>query len=773
MADDTAPAPVTPYDPEAIQRALAALGLNPPTQAPTPTEGGPGTKGVAGFLSDVGTAISGGPTGLLGLSPDEQAAAGRHALLRFGIDTLAASGKSYAPKDFGTVLAAGLGGAQQAQQESENRAYVGRGAQQQLAQQAFQNRIAAAKEALPLLIAGQNAQIPNPLVGGGGKPNTSISTAAAVPAYGGAANAPQMPAEYEPYFQEASKATGIPVEVLKAQAAQESGFNPDAKGAAGEVGLFQIKPDTARKPGFGMQGVSDPAVLRDPRTNIMFGAQYLKARAGNADLSTPAGQAAALQAYNGGGDKNYVANVFRYMPAGGKTQVAAATSPPAAPATATPPGRVQVATADTGTKTDATPAPVASTPVGNLGLVKDPVTGNVSTPNAGGLGTGAAAPAAPAAPGLPSFEQWQTQHPRTVNPDLYNVPAPDLAALKSAQDTAAQQLSLARAGRGGDVNKSLSDYNTAAKAVTDAQAAATKASAELRQKAQADLDNNDRQLYDAEMQRAQAVTEADKQRAAAAELKAQEGRQAIEQEQIKQGMQWHQQIEKEAATQANTNTIAPMAAAAGKAHQINLGLSQLQTLLPNLPRGGGLVGTLLSQHQDILPLLNQAGVVNDKQADAVRLLNGLVANITTEMKPAGLGALREYEFDAFKAQLPTMLSTPAGQDKAIAYLMNLNNRIQQEAQWTQQHYNRRIPDETSQKPGATRRALNLDTDEGVPWQQKMDKELGPLVPSYTPPQGQAGSASGQAAWEASLPPGKPFYRTYRDGTSSLEFKPWR
>ena len=103
-------------------------------------------------------------------------------------------------------------------------------------------------------------------------------------------------------------------------------------------------------------------MLRDPRSNIMFGARYLKARAGNADLSTPAGQAAALQAYNGGGDKNYVANVFRYMPpggggGGGGTQVAAAKPPPAAPAAATPPGRVQVATADTGTKTDATPAP--------------------------------------------------------------------------------------------------------------------------------------------------------------------------------------------------------------------------------------------------------------------------------------------------------------------------------------------------------------------------------------------------------------------------------
>jgi len=202
----------------------------------------------------------------------------------------------------------------------------------------------------------------------GGQPAAGGATPAAVPGYGGARNSPVMPPEYEPYFQEASQKTGIPVDVLKAQAAQESGFNPGATGSAGEVGLFQIKPSTAKDPGFGMQGV-DPATLRDPRSNILFGAQYLKARAGQADLTTPQGQATALTAYNGGGDPNYAANVFRYIPGGQQTAAAqpsavqpqqqvAAAQPQAAPGAAGPLAPVQVA----GPGVPTPPGPVSTAP---------------------------------------------------------------------------------------------------------------------------------------------------------------------------------------------------------------------------------------------------------------------------------------------------------------------------------------------------------------------------------------------------------------------------
>ena len=43
------------------------------------------------------------------------------------------------------------------------------------------------------------------------------------------------------------------------------------------------------------------------RNNILFGAQYPKARMGGGYPSNPAVQAAGLHAYNGGGDPNYVA----------------------------------------------------------------------------------------------------------------------------------------------------------------------------------------------------------------------------------------------------------------------------------------------------------------------------------------------------------------------------------------------------------------------------------------------------------------------------------
>ena len=132
-----------------------------------------------------------------------------------------------------------------------------------------------------------------------------------MPAGGGDGAVP--PPELMPHFQEASARTGIPVPVLVAQAKQESNFNPNAVGRSGEQGVMQVMPSTARDPGFGVPPV-DPAALKDPRTNINFGADYLKARAGNVDWANPDQRGAAYRAYNGGGDPNYVANVSRNLP---------------------------------------------------------------------------------------------------------------------------------------------------------------------------------------------------------------------------------------------------------------------------------------------------------------------------------------------------------------------------------------------------------------------------------------------------------------------------
>lgn len=70
-----------------------------------------------------------------------------------------------------------------------------------------------------------------------------------------------------------ASAYGVPVSLAHAVVRIESNFNPKARGSAGEVGLMQIKPATARAMGYSgsLKG------LYDPETNIRFGMKYLAA----------------------------------------------------------------------------------------------------------------------------------------------------------------------------------------------------------------------------------------------------------------------------------------------------------------------------------------------------------------------------------------------------------------------------------------------------------------------------------------------------------------
>ncbi|MDX3925061.1 MAG: lytic transglycosylase domain-containing protein [Shinella sp.] len=68
-----------------------------------------------------------------------------------------------------------------------------------------------------------------------------------------------------------AKVYGVPADLAHAVVRIESNFNPRARGSAGEIGLMQIKPATAR-----MMGYSGSAKgLYDPETNIKFGMKYL------------------------------------------------------------------------------------------------------------------------------------------------------------------------------------------------------------------------------------------------------------------------------------------------------------------------------------------------------------------------------------------------------------------------------------------------------------------------------------------------------------------
>ena len=64
---------------------------------------------------------------------------------------------------------------------------------------------------------------------------------------------------------------GLAPAIAEAVTAVESGFNPNALGAAGEIGLMQILPSTARLLGF----AGSNAELAVPENNIHFGVTYL------------------------------------------------------------------------------------------------------------------------------------------------------------------------------------------------------------------------------------------------------------------------------------------------------------------------------------------------------------------------------------------------------------------------------------------------------------------------------------------------------------------
>lgn len=100
---------------------------------------------------------------------------------------------------------------------------------------------------------------------------------------------------------------GVPTWFALRIAEIESGYNPSARGAAGEYGVFQLKCATARSVGF----KGDCAQLLDAATNVKYGLEHLSiaVKTSNGNLKLAASK------HNGGlGRKSlvhrYVAMVF-------------------------------------------------------------------------------------------------------------------------------------------------------------------------------------------------------------------------------------------------------------------------------------------------------------------------------------------------------------------------------------------------------------------------------------------------------------------------------
>ena len=72
-------------------------------------------------------------------------------------------------------------------------------------------------------------------------------------------------------IREMAPSYGVPIWFALRIANVESGFNPYARGSAGEIGIYQLKCQTAR--GMGFEG--DCSQLTDIRTNVRWGLKHL------------------------------------------------------------------------------------------------------------------------------------------------------------------------------------------------------------------------------------------------------------------------------------------------------------------------------------------------------------------------------------------------------------------------------------------------------------------------------------------------------------------
>lgn len=87
----------------------------------------------------------------------------------------------------------------------------------------------------------------------------------------GAGETPSTRAVIRKIIERETKSTDLPADLAEAVVFVESGYNPAVIGSAGEIGLMQVRPETAAMLGF--RGSN--AELAEPDVNIHYGVLYL------------------------------------------------------------------------------------------------------------------------------------------------------------------------------------------------------------------------------------------------------------------------------------------------------------------------------------------------------------------------------------------------------------------------------------------------------------------------------------------------------------------
>lgn len=78
-------------------------------------------------------------------------------------------------------------------------------------------------------------------------------------------------ANYRMLLEREAKLNGLPPDIADAVTVIESGYDPSAIGGVGEIGLMQVRPETAAMLGF----TGSPGELAKPDVNIRYGVTYL------------------------------------------------------------------------------------------------------------------------------------------------------------------------------------------------------------------------------------------------------------------------------------------------------------------------------------------------------------------------------------------------------------------------------------------------------------------------------------------------------------------
>jgi hypothetical protein len=717
-----------------------------------------------GWLSLLGEALGGGAP-VAGMTDQEKETGGLRGLMGFGTGLMAAS--RYQPgQTVWSNLAQGFQGAQQGEVESAQMNMAQLGAQQDWAQKQQEIRLNALKEALPLLTLQQKQAmmgLPNPLTGSGG----GVPGAIAVPGTDPIAALPKDQALAAIVARE-SGGKNIPTAIL----------GPDGKPASTASGYYQMLDST-------WQQAAALAGIKNPPARAM-------------DASKADQDAAASALYDKRGYEPWApsapAKPVQFAgpgaPAGGPP--AAASGPVVVPPS------TSIAPAG-GLPTPPIPPsgalPSQPTPVGNLGLVRNP-DGAVGTPGGGfkaappTTGPTPAPTPAPVAtttppatptPQTPSqaqqpstsaplttpptdtrpdaaltFEEYRGRHAWQPTPDekagfTVTTDPQALADAERAKAAAAQQLQFARGGLGGDPNKSLSDYNTAAANV-----------AKLQQEAQTSTVANQQNWYKNQNDTLAANYRQAQTNAAAATLKTQEGDQAVNLAKIQAGQHWRETMaENDAKT--GTDQLGNLDEAAAGAANMQSILGLVGPQMKDLPTG--LVAQTLADHPGMVNYLRAAHLLDGPTADATQLLQGLTAFMATEMKPKGLGPLRIQEMNAFQGSLPTLLQSDEGRQKAFAFINAYSQRIQQEADFAHNYFKRPVAnDQPDAKPGTTMPARNLDGMWGAMGKTPDQGGLGSVLPTYTGGTSTANDAQAYAQWEQQqqAKPGNAYWQLRRN-----------